>query len=82
MSNRFMRRRVEGEEFWLDLEGGRFYGVNETGAAILDAWQSGARTHDAIAARLATTFQVTLEAAREAVGSFLKDARSKGLLEG
>jgi len=80
--DRFVRRKVEDEEFWLDLEAGRFYGVNETGAAILDAWRSGVRSPAAIAERIASEFEVSPDEARRAVDEFLADARSKGMLEG
>ena len=42
-SNRFVRRKVEDEEFRLDLEAGRFYGLNETASEIVDLWTKGVR---------------------------------------
>jgi PqqD family protein of HPr-rel-A system len=81
MPQRFLRRTIEDEEFWLDLEQGRFYGLNETGAAILEAWRAGARDPAAITARLAERFAVDAAAARPEVAAFLEEARRRGLLD-
>jgi hypothetical protein len=81
MSQRFLRRTIEDEEFWLDLEAGRFYGVNETGAAILEAYRAGEHDPAAIASRLSTRFDVERAEAVPAVEAFLEEARRRGLLE-
>ena len=81
MPKRFLRRTVEDEEFWLDLEAGQFYSVNETGAAILAAWRDGARTPEELVGKLTSAFKVSVADARSAVEAFLVDARSRGLLD-
>lgn len=81
MPKRFLRRTVEDEEFWLDLEAGRFYSVNETGAAILAAWREGARTPEELVEKLTAGFQVSAADARSSVDAFLADAKSRGLLD-
>jgi hypothetical protein len=78
--SRFLRRKVEDEEFWLDLEAGRFYGVNETAAMILELWSKGVRAPTELADRLAEQFDVAPKDARAAVDEFLPEARSRGLL--
>lgn len=80
MSQRFVRRKVEDEEFWLDLEAGRFYGLNATASAVLEAWRAGVRTPAALADRLAEDFEVSREEALAAVESFLAAAGAKGML--
>ena len=80
MSQRFLRRTIEDEEFWLDLEAGRFYGVNDSASAILDLWSKSVRDPAAIAARLSEQFEVSVAEAREAVDAFLPAAKARGLL--
>jgi hypothetical protein len=80
MSERFLRRRIEDEDYWLDLEAGEFYAVNATGVAILEGWKDGARTPEALAQRLVLAFEVTPEAALAAVNEFLPQARTRGML--
>ena len=82
MPERFVRRKVEDEEIWLDLQAGQFYGVNETAAVLLAAWREGVREHGALADRLVTAFEVSREQALAAVLAFLPEARAGGLLEG
>jgi hypothetical protein len=78
--NRFLRRKVEDEEFWLDLEAGRFYGLNETASAILDLWSKGTRLPADLAARLTEQFEVSAADALAAVEEFLPEAHARGLL--
>ena len=77
-----MRRKIEDEEFVLDLEAGQFYGVNEAAAAILAAWNDGARAPEALADRLTQSFEVSRAEALAAVEKFLPAARERGLLDG
>jgi hypothetical protein len=79
---RFVRRLVEDEEVWLDLEAGEFYGVNPAAAAILAAWREGVREPAAIAERLAGSFEVSRDEALAAVNAFLPAARERGFLDG
>jgi hypothetical protein len=79
-SHRFLRRKVEDEEFWLDLEAGRFYGLNETASAILDLWSRGTRTPAGLAKGLSERFEVSEQDALAAVEEFLPEARARGLL--
>jgi hypothetical protein len=79
-SERFLRRRIEDEDYWLDLEAGEFYAVNDAGVAILEAWKEGVRQPSALAERLAGAFEVTREEALAAVEAFLPEARSRGML--
>ena len=81
-SRRFVRRKVEDEEFWLDLEAGRFYGLNETASEILELWSKGVREPADIAARICERFDVSAPDALAAVERFLAEARSRGLLAG
>jgi hypothetical protein len=81
MSPKFMRRKIEGEEIWLDLEGGQFYGVNEAGSTLLDAWAAGERTPEGLTRRLLEAYEVAPEEARRAVDAFLVDARARGFLD-
>ena len=78
--HRFVRRKVEDEEFWLDLEAGRFYGLNEPAAAILEMWGRGVRAPAAIADELCRRFEVSARDALAAVEGFLPEARARGLL--
>ena len=78
--DRFLRRKVEDEEFWLDLEAGRFYGLNETGSAILELWSKGVRTPGDLAAGLTEQFEVSAPDALAAIEKFLPEARASGLL--
>jgi hypothetical protein len=78
---RFLRRKVEGEEFWLDLEAGRFYGLNETASALLEAWAAGVREPRALAERLSERFEVSAEEALPTVEAFLAQARARGLID-
>ena len=80
MPERFVRRQIEDEEVWLDLEAGEFYGVNATAAAILAAWREGVHEPSVLAARLAAAFEVSPEDAVAAVEAFLPEARASGLL--
>ena len=82
MPERFVRRKIEDEEIWLDFEAGEFYGVNPTATAILAAWREGVREPADLAKRLSASFEVTPEEALAAVLSFLPEARTLGLLEG
>ncbi len=79
MPERFARRKLEDQEIWLDFEGGRFYGLNEPAAAILEAWQEGVRDPGAIADRIVARFEVSREAALVAVEAFLREAAARGL---
>ena len=78
MRERFFRRKIDDEEIWLDVEGGRFYGMNETASAILEAWRAGVRDPGEIADRLAKDFEVSVDEARQAVETFLAEARTRG----
>lgn len=82
MNDRFVRRKIEDEEFLLDLEAGRFYGINDSAAAILAAWKEGVREPDALADRLVAAFEVPRAEALAAVEKFLPVAKERGLLEG
>jgi|GEM_PF-5085680 len=79
MPERFARRKLEDQEIWLDFEGGRFYGLNEPAAVILEAWQEGLRDPGRIADRLVSRFEVSREEAIVAVEAFLRDAATRGL---
>ncbi len=81
MRERFFRRKIEDEEFWLDLQAGKFYGVNAPATAILEAWREGVRAPEAIAERLVGAFEVSREEALSAVNAFLAQARERSLLE-
>ena len=81
MPERFVRRKIEDEEIWLDFQAGQFYGLNETATAILAAWRDGAREPKAIAERLERVFEVSAEDALRAVTEFLPEAKELGLLE-
>jgi len=81
MPERFVRRKIEDEEIWLDFQAGQFYGVNPTASAILAAWREGVREPGALADRLATAFEVSREDALAAVQTFLDEARPLGLLD-
>jgi len=81
MTERFLRRRIEDQEIWVDLEGGEFYGLNATAERILALWREGVRDSAAIAARLAEEFDVAPSEALPAVAGLLEQARAAGLLE-
>lgn len=78
---RFLRQRIDEEEVWVDLEGGRFFGLNETGTAILEAWRVGVRDTSALADRLKAEFDAPRETILAEVTAFLAEARERGLLE-
>ncbi len=80
MPDRFVRRKLEDEEIWLDLAEGRYYSLNESGAAILDAWSQGLRDPQAIAARLVERFDVSIAEAVRAVEAFLVDPATRTLI--
>ena len=79
MPERFARRKLDDVEIWLDFEGGRFYGLNESAATIFDAWQRGVRDPGAIADLLVERFEVTREVALEAVDTVLRETKARGL---
>ena len=81
MSERFLRRRVEDEELWVDLEQGEFFGANVTAARILELVREGVEEVAAIASRLVEEFDVSLEEAQESVALLLGEARRRGLTE-
>ena len=81
MPERFVRRKIEDEEIWLDLQAGQFYGLNESAAALLVAWRAGVREPAALGDRLVAAFEVSREDALVAVDAFLADARARGLLD-
>lgn len=81
MTKRFLRRRVEDEEIWVDLQRGEFLGLNVTAARILELVRAGLTDPAAIAARLVTEFEVSLEDAQEGVAMILEQAERLGLTE-
>lgn len=81
MPDRFARRQLDDQEIWLDFQGGRFYGLNATAAVLLDAWQQGERTPEALADRLIARFEVSRPDALLAVQGFLRDAAQHGLTD-
>ncbi len=78
---RFLRQRIDEEEVWVDLEAGRFFGLNETGTAILEAWRAGLQDAPAIAERLEADFDAPRETILAEVTAFLAEARERGLLD-
>lgn len=81
MSERYLRRRVDDEEIWVDLERGEFLGLNVTAARILELRRAGVSEPDAIAEHLVEEFDVSLMEAQGAVATLLEDARRRGLTE-
>ena len=81
MPERFVRRKIEDEEIWLDFQEGQFYGVNPTATAILELWRAGVREPGAITARLVEAFEVSPGDARAAVDAYLTEVRPLGLLD-
>ena len=79
MSERFLRRKLDDEEIWVDLEKGQFYGLNETASRILELVREGEEDSAAIARRLTEEFEVSLSDAQAAVDSFLVLARKREL---
>ena len=79
MSERFLRRKLDDEEIWVDLEKGEFYGLNETASRILELVREGEEDSAAIARRLTEEFEVSLSDAQSAVDSFLVLARKREL---
>ena len=79
MAERFARRKLEDTEIWLDFEGGRFYGFNESASVVFDAWQRGIRDRDAIADLLLAQFEVSREEALAAVDTVLRETQERGL---
>ncbi len=78
---RFLHQRIDEEEVWVDLEAGRFFGLNETGTAILEAWREGERDPAAIAQRLVADYDAPRETIESEVAAFLGEARERGLLD-
>lgn len=78
---RFLHQRIDDEEVWVDLQGGRFFGLNETGTAILTAWRDGVREPSEIAQRLAEDYDAPVDAIEAEVSAFLTEARKRGLLD-
>lgn len=78
---RFLHQRIDDEEVWVDLEAGRFFGLNETGTAILEAWRDGARDAGAITDRLVASYDAPRETIHAEVEAFLGAARERGLLD-
>ena len=81
MPDRFARRQLDDQEIWLDFRAGRFYGLNATAAALLDAWQQGGRSPEALADRLVERFEVSHPDALLAVAAFLREATQHGLTD-
>jgi hypothetical protein len=81
MGERFLRRTIDDEEIWVDLEQGEFFGLNETAARILALVREGVTSPAAISARLVDEFDVELDQAREAVETLLAEARKRGLTD-
>ena len=80
MGERFLRRRLEDEELVVDLEGGQFFGLNETASRILELWREGVRGPTAIADVLVSEFEVDRDTARAAVEALLAQAERMGWL--
>lgn len=82
MGERFLRRAIDDEEIWVDLQQGEFFGLNVTAARILELVRDGVTETGAIAARLAAEFDVDVAEAQAAVETLLAEARRRGLTEG
>ena len=80
MTERFLRRALEDEEIWVDIEGGDFYTLNATAARILALMRDGVTDGVAIAARLTAEYHVPPDEAAAAVGSLVKEAESYGMV--
>jgi len=81
MSERFLRRAIDDEEIWVDLQEGEFFGLNVTAARILELVREGLTSPTDIAARLAEEFDVEPAEAQAAVEALLTEARKRGLTE-
>ncbi len=73
-------REVDGEIVALDLDGGQYLGINQSGAELWPMLRSGA-TSEALAARLREVFGVSDDQAREDVREWLQWLREAQLLE-
>lgn len=74
------RRRPGEPGFLLSSRTGEIHGLNRTAAAILDALPVTGGDIDALAARLAGTFDVDPESARADIAAFLGVLRERELV--
>lgn len=70
---------LDGETIVLDLQNSQYLSVNETGTYLLGLLGVD-RTQDELVAQLASTFQVSQEAAAQDVATFVDRLRSLSLI--
>ncbi len=74
-------RDLDGEAMLVDVESGKYFGLNETGSEIWRLLVEGLPTEE-IPSRLVESFDVTLEAATAGVEGLVRELRAHGLAEG
>ena len=75
-----MTRRVDDEAVILDVESGRYFGLNEVGAFVWDLLEHEV-THDDLVDAVAGSFDVDRERASGDVAALCGELIERGLLE-
>jgi hypothetical protein len=73
-------RDVGGQIVVLDLDGGEYFAVNRTGAAVFSSLVEGA-TREALVDRLTREFEIDAQTAEADLDAFLATAREHRFLE-
>jgi hypothetical protein len=73
-------RRIENEIFLYDRKESLIHSFNETGTFLWEHYGPSCATPQLLAARLAETFEVDVETARNDADEFLKNCVEKNLL--
>ena len=73
-----LSRELDGEVVLLDLRSGRYFGLNETAAAVWTMLKDGV-DDDEMAGRLVEEFDVTTQRARDDIDAFVSVLLERGL---
>ncbi len=73
---------VDGESVILDLEGDRFYGLNEVGAVIWERLEDQGATMEELVDAVVGSFDVERQRAHADTRAFVKDLNEAGLIGG